>query len=55
MLSPRHPISHKESVLDVFCDLLQAKLIYEPNERDMVIMHHEFGIRWSGDRTVSIL
>ena len=32
------------STLDAFCSLLQDKLVYEPHERDMVAMHHEFGI-----------
>ena len=33
--------------LDVFCALLQQKLRYEPGERDMVAMHHVFGITHS--------
>ncbi|KAJ3270540.1 hypothetical protein HDV01_007743 [Terramyces sp. JEL0728] len=35
------------TVLDAFCDLLQNKLVYAEGERDMVAMHHEFGIKWS--------
>ncbi|KAI8803017.1 Saccharopine dehydrogenase-domain-containing protein [Cladochytrium replicatum] len=34
------------TVLDVFCSLLESKLKYEPGERDMVCMHHEFCIQW---------
>lgn len=36
-----------ESVLDAFCSLLENRLVYEEGERDMVAMHHEFGIKWS--------
>lgn len=32
----------RDTMLDSFCDLLQRKLQYEGNERDMVIMQHEF-------------
>ncbi|OWZ14658.1 Alpha-aminoadipic semialdehyde synthase [Phytophthora megakarya] len=34
------------SILDAFCALLQEKLAYQPGERDMAIMHHEFGIEY---------
>ncbi|OZJ02634.1 hypothetical protein BZG36_04160 [Bifiguratus adelaidae] len=30
--------------LDAFCHLLSQKLKYGPHERDMVMLHHEFGI-----------
>ncbi|KAF9185827.1 hypothetical protein BGZ51_002428 [Haplosporangium sp. Z 767] len=30
--------------LDSFCSLLMNKLKYNPMERDMVILHHEFGV-----------
>lgn len=33
-----------KSVLDAFCAVLEDKLEYQPNERDMVAMHHEFGV-----------
>ncbi|KAK3818823.1 MAG: Saccharopine dehydrogenase-domain-containing protein [Benniella sp.] len=33
------------TVLDSFCSLLMQKLKYNPLERDMVILHHEFGIQ----------
>ncbi|KAI9351101.1 Saccharopine dehydrogenase-domain-containing protein [Zopfochytrium polystomum] len=50
MLSDGHPVHNPSpSVLDAFCALLQAKLVYLPDERDMVIMHHEFGVNWGGD------
>ncbi|RUP47188.1 Saccharopine dehydrogenase-domain-containing protein, partial [Jimgerdemannia flammicorona] len=31
--------------LDAFCGLLSHKLQYNAGERDMVVLHHEFGIR----------
>lgn len=39
------------TVLDAFCTLLQDKLVYTAGERDMICMHHEFGIeRVNGKR-----
>ncbi|KAJ3338033.1 hypothetical protein HDU91_001330 [Kappamyces sp. JEL0680] len=38
------------SVLDAFCTLLQNRLVYEEGERDMVVMHHEFGVRLSSGK-----
>ncbi|KAJ3217080.1 hypothetical protein HDU67_008549 [Dinochytrium kinnereticum] len=49
MTSEHHTVHPSPSILDSFCALLQAKLIYEKDERDMVIMHHEFGIRWGSN------
>ncbi|KAI8847219.1 Saccharopine dehydrogenase-domain-containing protein [Chytridium lagenaria] len=49
MTSEHHPVHPSPTILDAFCALLQAKLVYAQNERDTVIMHHEFGIRWSGE------
>ncbi|RLN49072.1 hypothetical protein BBJ29_006864 [Phytophthora kernoviae] len=40
------PVAKAPSVLDAFCALLQDKLSYQPGERDMAIMHHEFGIEY---------
>ncbi|KAI9908468.1 hypothetical protein PsorP6_004023 [Peronosclerospora sorghi] len=39
-------IAQAPSILDAFCALLQEKLSYQPGERDMAIMHHEFGIEY---------
>ncbi|KAF9282943.1 hypothetical protein BGZ68_005645 [Mortierella alpina] len=33
------------TTLDSFCNLLMNKLKYNPLERDMVILHHEFGVQ----------
>jgi alpha-aminoadipic semialdehyde synthase len=38
------------SVLDTFCGLLQEKLTYQPGERDIAIMHHEFGIEYANGK-----
>ncbi|POM62970.1 Alpha-aminoadipic semialdehyde synthase [Phytophthora palmivora] len=40
------PVAKAPSILDAFCALLQDKLSYQPGERDMAIMHHEFGIEY---------
>ncbi|KAJ3144448.1 hypothetical protein HDU89_008226 [Geranomyces variabilis] len=59
MFSDETPVaSQSESVFDAFCDHLQKRLVYAPGERDMVAMHHEFGIRWrdgSNERRTSTL
>lgn len=34
------PIPNADSLLDLFCKILEAKLQYGPDERDMVLMHH---------------
>ncbi|CAK4130240.1 unnamed protein product [Aphanomyces euteiches] len=36
--------------IDAFCALLIKKLSYAPGERDMAIMHHEFGVEYSDRR-----
>ncbi|KAF1795345.1 Saccharopine dehydrogenase, C-terminal [Phytophthora cactorum] len=40
------PVVKAPSILDAFCALLQDKLSYQPGERDMAIMHHEFGVEY---------
>ncbi|KAI8929038.1 Saccharopine dehydrogenase-domain-containing protein [Entophlyctis helioformis] len=48
MFSESHGVDPKAaSVLDAFCSLLQRNLVYGPGERDMVAMHHVFGIEWA--------
>ncbi|KAI9017090.1 Saccharopine dehydrogenase-domain-containing protein [Gaertneriomyces semiglobifer] len=46
MFSYQHKVTPSPTILDAFCALLQKKLVYGPGERDMVAMHHEFGIEW---------
>jgi saccharopine dehydrogenase-like NADP-dependent oxidoreductase len=38
-------IAERISALDVFCDLLLQKLKYQPKEKDMVILQHQFEIK----------
>ncbi len=47
---------HSEStILDAFCNVLQSKLKYKPDERDMVCMHNIFGyITETGQKVVII-
>lgn len=37
-----------DNVMDVFCHLLTSneELWFEEGERDMIVMHHEFGVEW---------
>lgn len=42
------------TILDAFCALLQERLVYAPGERDMICMHHEFGIETASGKKVSI-
>lgn len=41
-----------DSALDIFSSLLSKRLKYEKGERDMVAMHHEFGIEHSSGKKV---
>lgn len=40
-------------VVDAFCDVLQAKLCYQNDERDMVVMHHMIEAAFEGGRKES--
>ncbi|KAJ3235224.1 hypothetical protein HDU78_005295 [Chytriomyces hyalinus] len=51
MLSTDHAVQPSPSVLDAFCALLQSKLVYAENERDLVVMHHVFGVEWANGST----
>ena len=37
-------VEQRGSVMDAFCAVLEEKLAYGPKERDMAVMHHEFGV-----------
>jgi len=43
-MTPAFPAVQKIAPLDAFSALLASKLCYQPGERDMIAMHHEFGI-----------
>ncbi|KAJ3295229.1 hypothetical protein HK104_002890 [Borealophlyctis nickersoniae] len=47
MFSETAKAASSTTVLDAFCALLQKQLVYAPGERDMVAMHHIFGIEWA--------
>lgn len=46
------PLGGESTIIDAFCAILQKKLVYEKGERDMVAMHHEFGIERSNGKKV---
>lgn len=41
---PAFPAAEQIAPLDAFSALLASKLSYQPGERDMIAMHHEFGV-----------
>ncbi|KAH8555677.1 Saccharopine dehydrogenase-domain-containing protein [Umbelopsis sp. PMI_123] len=42
--APAFPAANEITPLDAFSALLASKLSYQPGERDMIAMHHEFGV-----------
>ena len=38
------PVAPAPGPLDSFCELLKTRLAYQPGERDMVVLQHQFGI-----------
>lgn len=45
MTSENEPLRAMPSLMDTFCGLLEAKLRYAPDEHDLVVMNHKFGIK----------
>jgi alpha-aminoadipic semialdehyde synthase len=41
--------------LDTFCSLLQQKLRYNQGERDLLVLHHDFGIKLKNGEEVIII
>jgi len=39
-----------DSPFNITCDLMFRKMMLKPGERDMVVMHHEFQVKYPGDR-----
>eukprot|EP00656_Telonema_subtile_P047495 TRINITY_DN545_c0_g1_i1.p1 TRINITY_DN545_c0_g1~~TRINITY_DN545_c0_g1_i1.p1 ORF type:complete len:1029 (-),score=352.60 TRINITY_DN545_c0_g1_i1:354-3440(-) len=37
-------VEQRGTVMDAFCALMESKMAYAPHERDMALMHHEFGV-----------
>jgi len=46
LLSDRRVLA-RGKVIDSFCGLLEKELSFRENERDMVILHHDFDIVWN--------
>ncbi|ORY48201.1 hypothetical protein BCR33DRAFT_757622 [Rhizoclosmatium globosum] len=46
-----HKVAPSPSILDAFCALLQKKLVYAEGERDLVVMHHIFGVEWANGKS----
>ncbi len=40
-------VTKKGTYIDCLCELMHEKMKYEPHERDMIMLHHNFGIEWS--------
>jgi len=47
-------INDNSTSLDIFCSLLQQNLKYNPGERDLIVLHHEFGIRLKDGKEVCL-
>eukprot|EP00126_Sphaerothecum_destruens_P013673 Sdes_comp23394_c0_seq1m21652 len=41
------PVLLKDTFLDTLCGLLEQRLTYQPDERDMVLLQHQFEIEWA--------
>lgn len=49
----RAPLASRDSIIDTFCALLEDKLPFAQGERDMVLMHHTFGVKFPGDELIT--
>lgn len=45
------PITARGNPLDTLCATLEEKMQFGPNERDLVILQHKFGIEWADKTT----
>ena len=50
LTSESEPFISRKTVLDSFCNLLQKKMQYKPDERDMAFMQHQFLVRSSSGK-----
>ena len=48
-VTSKTPVDSRPSVIESFCTLLEKKLQFKPNERDLVIMRHTFSVLWPGN------
>ena len=49
----KDPVTPRGNSLDTLCATLEKLLVYGPEERDMVILQHKFGIENKDGKTVS--
>ena len=45
------PVHLKGNKLDTLCATLEEKMMYGPDERDMVMLQHRFGIEYADGKT----
>jgi len=50
LISDTEEVALVDTPMDALCAQLLKKLTFEPNDRDIVILHHIFGIKWSDGR-----
>lgn len=46
----RAPSPHLRAPIDLFAELLSLAFAYRPGERDVVLLHHEFGVSSSSGK-----
>lgn len=46
------PVSSDNNVMDIFCALLQKKLVMDKNELDMIVLYHQFTAEFDGKEEV---
>lgn len=44
------PVVKQETPIDTLCTFLARKLQIKPDERDLIILRHDFGIAWTDGR-----
>jgi saccharopine dehydrogenase-like NADP-dependent oxidoreductase len=44
------PVSDENNVMDIFCALLQKKLVMDKNELDMIVLYHRFISEFDGKK-----
>lgn len=56
LLSNKEEAAHRGTYLDALCASMEQRMQFGPNERDLVILQHEFGIVWAdGAKVCDIL
>lgn len=52
MLSDTEVAAPRGTYLDALCAAMEARMMFADNERDLVILQHEFGIVWKNGTKV---